>query len=186
VVNSSKKPRVRHIAGENVRRVRQARGLSQRGLVARMNALGFENWHPATAHGVEKGTRQIPLDELLAIAVCLDTDLASLLDPVRAGVERVDVGMPWSLDTYNFRIIIPIPEEQGPAPRFARAVDWDEWEKSGELHPYSLLVAEMPAGESFIYQRGLEQHAMVQELKATVEELKATVQELKTKEGLGQ
>jgi transcriptional regulator with XRE-family HTH domain len=167
VVNSSKKPRVRHIAGENVRRIRQVRGLTQRGLVARMNALGFENWHPATAHGVEKGTRQIPLDELLAIAVCLDTDLASLLDPVPVGVTRVDVGMPWTLDTYNFRIIVPIPEEQGPAPRFVRAVDWDGWDKSGELHPYSLNVAEMPAGEAFLYARIRELDEIVQELKAT-------------------
>ena len=166
VVNSSKKPRVRHIAGENVRRVRQVRGLTQRGLVARMNALGFENWHPATAHGVEKGTRQIPLDELLAIAVCLDTDLASLLDPVPAGVTSIDVGMPWTLNTYNFRIIVPIPEEQGPAPRLVRAVNWDGWDKSGELHPYPLLLAEMPAGEALLFERVGELYEMVQELKA--------------------
>lgn len=171
--------RPRQIVAMNVRRLRQERGLSQRQLVARMQALRFP-WWPATAHEVEKesGTRQVSLDELVALAICLDTDIASLLDPVGAGLPRlpmeqgtlveagtVDVGLPWDLWGNFFRNLIPVSQKQGRSPRFVRTVP--EWKGGKPLGGLQQEFA-IPADEDAL-------HTKVKELEALVEELKATL-----------
>ena len=171
--------RPRQIVGINVRRLRQERGLSQRELVARMRALRFP-WHPATAHEVEKqeGARQVTLDELVALAICLDTDIASLLDPVGAGLPRlpmeqgtlaeagtVDVGLPWDLWGRFFRNLIPVSDKQGKSPRFVRTIpEWKDGKPLGGLQQESAI----PADEDAL-------HTKVKELETLVEQLKAAL-----------
>ncbi len=74
---------------ENARAFRALRRLSQDDLAARMRALGL-GWVRATVSEVERGGRNITVDELGALALALDTNVVALLDP--RGVEGDGAG----------------------------------------------------------------------------------------------
>jgi transcriptional regulator with XRE-family HTH domain len=66
--------------GENLSRIRRAAGLSLRQLAARLDEVGW----PIGADGlnrVEMGKRQVPVGDLVALAVALDVSPATLLMP---------------------------------------------------------------------------------------------------------
>lgn len=63
----------------NIRGMRSRKGLDQSELVERMRALGFTNWHRQTISRVERGDRRIQAEELLGLAVALETTMPALL-----------------------------------------------------------------------------------------------------------
>ena len=65
------------------RNVRVARAavvpkLSQAGLAARMRALGFSEWRRQTVGNTETGKRRLSAEELLGLALALDTTVSGL------------------------------------------------------------------------------------------------------------
>ncbi len=176
-MTDTERAKPRELVGRNLRRIRQDRGLSQRRLVERMRGLRF-SWHQTTVQGVETGTRPVSIDELVALAICLDTDIASLLDPVGAGLPSlpmeqgtlaeagtVDVGLPWGLWGRFFRNLIPVSQAQGSSPRFVQTIpDWRDGEPVGGLQQEFAI----PADEDAL-------HTKVKELETLVEQLKAAL-----------
>jgi transcriptional regulator with XRE-family HTH domain len=83
------------VLAENVRASRQEAQWSQDGLAERMADLGH-GWVRATVSEVERGGRNVTVDELGALAIVLGTTIGDLLDP--AAWERpteqaaIDVG----------------------------------------------------------------------------------------------
>jgi transcriptional regulator with XRE-family HTH domain len=95
------------VFGENVRKIRNQIGLNQGGLADLMNQMGFDGWKYVTVSHVERGLRTTGIDELFAVAVVLNTTIATLLDPNFAGDQgpgsgnqgpAVDLGVPWPDD----------------------------------------------------------------------------------------
>lgn len=66
----------------NLRAARARRGLDQEPLAARMRALGYSAWRRQTVANVEKGARRLTAEEMLGLAVALETSLVGLLEPV--------------------------------------------------------------------------------------------------------
>lgn len=81
------------VLAENVRTHRAAQGLQQDDLADRMTRLG-QDWTRSTVSAVERGTRNVTVDELLSLAFALKTDPAGLLDPRGiTGRERVSIDL---------------------------------------------------------------------------------------------
>ena len=68
------------LVARNVRIARAAvvPKLSQAGLAARMRALGFGEWRRQTVGNTENGKRRLTAEELLGLALALDTTVSSL------------------------------------------------------------------------------------------------------------
>jgi transcriptional regulator with XRE-family HTH domain len=75
----------------NVRSLRSLRNLSQEDLAAAMRHLRH-GWSRATVSEVERGDRNITVDELAGLAIVLNVAPGELLDPERQGV-HLDLGM---------------------------------------------------------------------------------------------
>jgi transcriptional regulator with XRE-family HTH domain len=71
----------RTIAG-NIAGVRARKGLKQSDVVERMNSLGYSDWHRQTLSRVERSDRRIQAEELLGLAIVLETSVTRLLAPV--------------------------------------------------------------------------------------------------------
>lgn len=56
-----------------------------------MRALGFTAWRRQTVAGVEKNTRRVTAEELLGLALALETSLMSLIEP---SAEDGPIGLP--------------------------------------------------------------------------------------------
>jgi transcriptional regulator with XRE-family HTH domain len=70
------------ILADNIRTWRGLRGLSQAQLANRMNRLGH-GWSESIVGFVEQNRRNVTVDELIGLAVALNTrELGSLLDPL--------------------------------------------------------------------------------------------------------
>jgi transcriptional regulator with XRE-family HTH domain len=65
----------------NVRAARARRHLDQADVVARMHVLGYKNWHRQTLSKTERGERRLLAEELLALSLALETEMANLLLP---------------------------------------------------------------------------------------------------------
>jgi 8-oxo-dGTP diphosphatase len=70
----------RDLIARNVRVARAAAlpKLSQADLAERMRALGFREWRRQTAGNIESGKRRVTAEELLGLALALDTTVARL------------------------------------------------------------------------------------------------------------
>jgi transcriptional regulator with XRE-family HTH domain len=66
--------------GANVRRHREAKGLSQSELSQEMKLLGHKSWVQQTVPRVERGSQPLKLEEACDIAKILDIDLPALTD----------------------------------------------------------------------------------------------------------
>jgi transcriptional regulator with XRE-family HTH domain len=64
----------------NIMRARAKLRLSQKALGNRMKALGF-SWRQQIVNAVETGERRLQVDELLGLALALETTLQELLSP---------------------------------------------------------------------------------------------------------
>jgi transcriptional regulator with XRE-family HTH domain len=72
---------VRKVVGENIQRVRSLRQMTVRDLAARLKELGL----PLSASGVsevEHASRKLGIDELLIIAIALNTSVIDLISPI--------------------------------------------------------------------------------------------------------
>lgn len=65
----------------NIRAARSRQGLDQKNIVARMRALGHDKWHRQTMGKVERGERRVTTEEMLALALALETSIAALMAP---------------------------------------------------------------------------------------------------------
>ncbi len=68
------------VLAENIRVLRASRGITQRQLADRMTALGY-GWPHQIASQVENCARSVTADELLGLALVLETSVSQLLDP---------------------------------------------------------------------------------------------------------
>lgn len=57
------------------------KGLSQAEVAARMQALGFTEWHYQTVGQVEKGKRRLTAEEIMALAWVLEISISALMKP---------------------------------------------------------------------------------------------------------
>jgi len=71
------------VLAANVRAARHRKRLDQANVVARMRALGFDQWHRQTMGKVERGERRLLAEEVFGLALALETSFMSLLEPVR-------------------------------------------------------------------------------------------------------
>ena len=69
------------VLAKNIRAARARRGIEQEPLAARMRALGFSAWRRQTVAGVEKNTRRLTAEEVLGLALALETSFIRLLEP---------------------------------------------------------------------------------------------------------
>ncbi|MGH3401220.1 MAG: hypothetical protein ACRDRJ_01675, partial [Streptosporangiaceae bacterium] len=60
-------------------------------VATRMRALGFSAWRRQTVANVEKNMRRVTAEELLGLALALETSLMSLIQPTR---EDGPIGLP--------------------------------------------------------------------------------------------
>jgi len=99
-----------------------------------MRELRF-SWHQTTVQGVETGKRSVSVDELFALAICLDTHAGSLLDPRGANVDLIDTGLPLPTPDLMFRWLIPLPMLAPKQPAWVDTAHWDDdrlGERAGE------------------------------------------------------
>jgi transcriptional regulator with XRE-family HTH domain len=68
------------VLAKNMRAIRSLNDLTQGDVAARIAEFGHP-WHQSTVGHVERGTRTVSTDELFALAACLQTTVAKLLDP---------------------------------------------------------------------------------------------------------
>lgn len=69
------------ILARNVKAVRNRAGLGQDLIAARMRSLGFSEWRYQTVGNVERGKRRLVAEEMLGLALALETTLQHLLAP---------------------------------------------------------------------------------------------------------
>jgi transcriptional regulator with XRE-family HTH domain len=79
------------VVAANIRSLRALRGLNQETLAEKMQHLKH-GWSRATVSEVERGDRNVTVDELASLAVVLNVGPGELLDPDRQGV-HLDLGM---------------------------------------------------------------------------------------------
>jgi transcriptional regulator with XRE-family HTH domain len=70
------------ILGRNISADRGRLQLSQTAVAARMQELGFEDWRQQTVASVEKGRRRVNAEEVLGLALALESTLPRLLAPI--------------------------------------------------------------------------------------------------------
>jgi len=71
------------VLAQNVRAARSRKRLGQANVVARMRALGYDQWHRQTMGKVERGERRLLVEEILGLALALETSIGMLLSPTR-------------------------------------------------------------------------------------------------------
>jgi transcriptional regulator with XRE-family HTH domain len=77
------------VVAENVRDRRALKRFSQETIATRMRQLGFD-WSHTTVSETERRYRSVSIDELVALAIVLQVDLADLLDPTGADGSRTE------------------------------------------------------------------------------------------------
>lgn len=79
------------ILARNIRGARGRLGINQEALAARMRSLGFSAWLRQTVANVEKGRRRVTGEEVLGLALALETAMPDLM---RAASQDGDVALP--------------------------------------------------------------------------------------------
>lgn len=70
------------VLARNIRAARSRLGLGQESLATRMRALGYEAWLRQTVGSTERGRRRPTAEEILGLAVCLETTVHHLMSPL--------------------------------------------------------------------------------------------------------
>ena len=112
----------------NLRAYRLLRHLTQDGLAAQMTSLNH-GWGRSTVSAVEGTTRNVTVDELFGLALCLGVTIGELLDPegpdrsrrlsLDVGLRVADDGRPQPLDPIlarlwaSSRAVMRLSEEAG-------------------------------------------------------------------------
>ncbi|MCV7000289.1 helix-turn-helix domain-containing protein [Mycolicibacterium alvei] len=84
---------VRTAIAANIKRIRKVRDISGRDFIAQLEKRGMKLL-PSGLTALEKGDRRVTVDELLTIAVALNTSIIDLLIPVDGGDLVVAEGIP--------------------------------------------------------------------------------------------
>lgn len=80
------------VIADNLRAHRLVHRLNQEALAERMRSLGFEQWTQATVSEVERYSRAVSAEELMALALALEVTPADLMDPQGLGAtDKYDV-----------------------------------------------------------------------------------------------
>ena len=66
----------------NIRAARSRAGLDQADVVTRMRELGFDTWHRQTMGKVERSERRVTAEEIIGLALALETTVPRLLEPL--------------------------------------------------------------------------------------------------------
>lgn len=69
------------VVARNVRATMTRQGLKPANVVTRMRALGYETWHRQTMGKVMRSERRVLSEEMLALALALETSIAALMAP---------------------------------------------------------------------------------------------------------
>ncbi len=69
------------VLAKNVRAARARKGLDQEPLAVRMRALGYSAWRRQTVASVEKANRRLTAEEILGLALALQTTIGALMEP---------------------------------------------------------------------------------------------------------
>lgn len=78
------------LAGQELRRLRVARGWSQDEVARRMAAYGYNSWHQTTVGRIEAAQRPLRLNEAVALTTLFGVPLYQLLAPLDLGVDEMD------------------------------------------------------------------------------------------------
>ena len=70
------------VLARNIRAARNRADLGQASVSARMTALGFQGWHPQTVSSTEKARRRVTAEEVVGLALALETTVQRLLTPI--------------------------------------------------------------------------------------------------------
>lgn len=119
MVDTEKTPQELWLAG-NLRARRDALGMSQSDLAARMSAAGYR-WHQATVYKVESATRAVSLPEGFALAEALGTTVMHLVGAPKGTQRR------WTFEAASARLVRDFQVARDAAGKLA----------------YSLFLAEM-------------------------------------------
>lgn len=103
------------VVAENMRQLRALRRMSQSHVADQMTRLGH-NWAQKTVSAAETGERHLNVDELVSLALVLETSVPSLLDPVGPAdpALRWEVPADWN-GSLDMGTTFPLPA------RFAKA-----------------------------------------------------------------
>lgn len=80
------------VIGRNVRRLREAADLSQGQVAARMVTLGHTGWITSTCSRIERGIRQVQVDELADLTAALGHPMVEILRHDHLNVDRATRG----------------------------------------------------------------------------------------------
>lgn len=70
------------ILARNIRAARSRIGIGQENVAVRMRALGYEAWIRQTVGSTERGRRRPTAEEILGLAICLETTAQHLMSPL--------------------------------------------------------------------------------------------------------
>lgn len=120
------------VLGRNVEFLRRVRRASQTNVALRMEYLGHKTWVRQTVAQVERAARHITADELVSLAVALQTSASTLLDP--AGLEPgsvptpIDVGTGSEIPYERARLLIHDFGAASPLHPNSVAFHWSEYD----------------------------------------------------------
>lgn len=133
------------VLADNVRLYRGMLGMSQNELAERMRSL-HHDWHRATVSEVERGGRNVSVDELGSLALLLGRTISDLLDPL--GPDRKWTG----IDTGGAVVLDPGISSLWVRDRALLALEGERLSREvneHQLHPYArgaLRALQIPTG----------------------------------------
>lgn len=71
---------VDEMLGQNLKQIREIKGITQDVIVQKMKEKGFE-FFQSTIHNIEKGNRRVSLGEAVALGQCLEVNIEELTKP---------------------------------------------------------------------------------------------------------
>lgn len=71
---------VDEMLGQNLKQIRESKGITQEVIVQKMKEKGFE-FFQSTIYNIEKGNRRVSLGEAVALGKCLEVDIEEFTKP---------------------------------------------------------------------------------------------------------
>jgi transcriptional regulator with XRE-family HTH domain len=119
----------------NVRGARGRLGIEQEPVARRMRALGFDKWRRQTVAATEKNERRLTAEEVIGLALALETSLFKLVYPDEYEWFNLPSGVPLSPDVLAQLFVFGSPQGlswDGDTPRFPAQAPGGSWYAS---HP---------------------------------------------------
>lgn len=120
--------------GRRASEMRRVRNMSQDEIADRMVTLGHSTWRRQTVSQVESADRSLTVDELVSLAVVLESTVSYLFDPASLGSglpgeksARVDLGFGHSLDADAYTGVLGfVPKWSTSAVEVDVSYDWSD------------------------------------------------------------